>query len=89
MLQRPTINMGSTSHADGLEKGDKEILCGIGNFKPKWLQVFNNATAMCVFITIYAFTHGKSFNLLVYLIMITCLCNIMQFFTGLKMIIFR
>ena len=62
MLQRTTINMGSTSHADGLEKGDKEILCGIGNFKPKWLQVFNNATAMCVFITIYAFTHGKVFQ---------------------------
>ena len=41
------------------EEQDSEILCGIGKFKPKWLQVFNNSKAMCVFITIYAFTHGE------------------------------
>lgn len=41
------------------EVEDRDILCGIGKFKPKWLQVFNNAKAMCIFITIYAFTHGR------------------------------
>lgn len=40
------------------EAGDRDILCGIGRFKPKWLQVFNNAKAMCLLMTIYAFTHG-------------------------------
>lgn len=40
------------------EDHDRDVLCGIGKFRPKWLQVFNNPKAMCVFITIYAFTHG-------------------------------
>ena len=51
--------MESLPNADGFARENRDILCGVGKFKPKWLQVFNNATAMCIFITIYAFTHGK------------------------------
>ena len=38
---------------------DSDVLCGLGKFRPRWLQVFNNPKAMFVFMSIYGFTHGN------------------------------
>ena len=38
---------------------DSDVLCGVGKFRPRWLQIFNNPKAMFVFMSIYGFTHGN------------------------------
>ena len=41
------------------KEDDAEVLCGVGKFRPKFLQFFNNPKALCTFIGLYLFIHGR------------------------------
>ena len=50
-----------TTNKDSPETDDdsEEFLCGLGSWKPKCLQAFNNPKAVLAFLCLFAFTQGK------------------------------
>ena len=37
---------------------NKATRCGIGNYRPDWLQVLNNPFVLCALLGIYILNHG-------------------------------